>query len=93
MPLFKVPKRANDKAVAKKSKSKTRQTTTTIRGGSGLLCQINQIKAMVEKNLGQFKDDYLVIRTESDLTKYIDEVIKNGVVAIDTETTGLDQCI
>jgi len=89
MPLFKVPKRANDKAVAKKSKSKL-SATTTVRGGSGLLGQINQIKAMVEKNLGQFKDDYLVIRTVDDLAKYIDEVIKNGVVAIDTETTGLD---
>ena len=89
MPLFKVPKRANDKAVAKKSKSKL-SATTTVRGGSGLLGQINQIKAMVEKNLGQFKDDYLVIRTVDDLAKYIDEVIKNSVVAIDTETTGLD---
>lgn len=88
MPLFKVPKRADDRAVA--MKSKTKKTTTTIRGGSGLLGQINQIKAMVEKNLGQFKDDYLVIRTENDLAKYIDEVIKNGIVAIDTETTGLD---
>ena len=88
MPLFKVPKRADDKAIAKKSK--TRQTTTTVRGGSGLLGQINQIKAMVEKNLGQFKDDYLVIRNQDELHQYFIRCGTNNVVAIDTETTGLD---
>ena len=45
---------------------------------------------MVEKNLGQFKDDYVVIRTEEDLDVYFQHCILNGVVAIDTETTGLD---
>lgn len=89
MPLFKVPKRANDKAVAKKSKSKL-SATTTVRGGSGLLGQINQIKAMVEKNLGQFKDDYLVIRNQDELHDYFIKCGSNSVIAIDTETTGLD---
>lgn len=91
MPLFNVPKRAGreqDTTIAKKAKSKTKATTTV--KGSGLLGQINQIKAMVEKNLGKFKDDYVIIQTEEALHKYFMFCIDNGVISIDTETTGLD---
>ena len=92
MPLFNIPKRAGreqDNKLAKKSNT-SRKAQTTVRGGNSLLAQINQIKAMVEKNLGQFKDDYVIIRTEETLHKYFMWCIDNGVVAIDTETTGLD---
>ena len=92
MPLFSIPKRAGreqDNKLAKKSNT-SRKVQTTVRGGNSLLAQINQIKAMVEKNLGQFKDDYVIIRTEETLHKYFMWCIDNGVVAIDTETTGLD---
>lgn len=91
MPLFNVPKRAGreqDSAIAKKSNST--RTTTTVRGGSSLLGQINMIKATVEKNLGQFKDDYIVITNEVDLLAYFDCCRLNKVISIDTETTGLD---
>ena len=91
MPLFNVPKRAGreqDTAIAKKSKTSTR-STTTVKGG-GLLAQINQIRAMVEKNLGKFKDDYIVITEEHDLHNYLVDCVYNGVISIDTETTGLD---
>lgn len=91
MALFNVPKRAGreqDKAIASKSKSKTRSTTTV--RGSGVLGQINQIKAMVEKYLGKFKDDYVIITTEKQLHDYISRSIENRVISIDTETTGLD---
>ena len=92
MPLFNIPKRAGreqDNKLAKKSNT-SRKAQTTVRGGNSLLAQINQIKAMVEKNLGQFKDDYVIIRTEETLHKYFMWCIDNDVVAIDTETTGLD---
>jgi len=91
MALFNVPKRAGreqDRAIASKSKSKTRSTTTV--RGSGVLGQINQIKAMVEKYLGKFKDDYVIITTEKQLHDYISRSIENRVISIDTETTGLD---
>lgn len=92
MPLFSIPKRAGreqDSKLAKKSN--TRKTvSTTVRGGNSLLAQINQIKAMVEKNLGQFKDDYIIIRTEEELHNFFAKCVSNGVVSIDTETTGLD---
>ena len=91
MALFNVPKRPGreqDKAIAGKSKSRTR-ATTTVKGG-GLLGQINQIKAMVEKYLGKFKDDYEILTTEEDLDVYFQQCTLNGVISIDTETTGLD---
>lgn len=91
MPLFNVPKRAGreqDSAIAKKSNST--RTTTTVRGGSSLLGQINMIKATVEKNLGKFKDDYIVITTEEELSTYFSKCVHNHVISIDTETTGLD---
>lgn len=92
MPLFDIPVRAGrevDNKIAKKANSKVRQTATT-RGGSSLASKIAEIKARVETSLGQLKDDYIVIRTEEDLTYYIDRCISNNVISIDTETTGLD---
>ena len=92
MPLFKVPKRPgrnNDKALAAKAKKSVTSRTTTVKG-SGLLGQINQIKAMVEKYLGKFKDDYIIITTEYELLEYFENCWLNGVISIDTETTGLD---
>ena len=92
MPLFNVPQRAGkaqDRAVANKSKT-TVTATTSVKGGSSLLGRINQIKAVVEKNLGQFKDDYIIIRTEEELHNYLTECSYNNVISVDTETTGLD---
>lgn len=94
MPLFKVPKRAGreqDKAIAGKSKAKTR-SSATVKGG-GLLGQINQIKATVETHLGKFKDDYLVITDIEVLHDYIQASLYRKVIAIDTETTGLDPLV
>lgn len=91
MALFNVPKRPGreqDKAIASKSKSKSK-SATTLKGG-GVLGQINQIKAMVEKHLGEFKEDYLVITDEQKLGNYFAECAHNNVISIDTETTGLD---
>ena len=91
MALFSVPKRAGkaqDKAIAKSTK-KSASKSTTVKGG-GLLGQINQIKAMVEKHLGKFKNDYVIIQSEELLHKYFMFCIDNGVISIDTETTGLD---
>ena len=91
MALFTVPKRAGkeqDKAVVGKVKSKIKAPTTV--KGSGMLGQISQIKATVEKNLGKYKDDYEIITTEEDLDVYFQQCTLNGVISIDTETTGLD---
>lgn len=92
MPLFNIPNRPNKAdtvSLAKKSKT-TKKTQTTIKGGSSLIDKIASINALCESKLGKYKDRYAVIRTEEELHDYIDECIKNKVIAIDTETTGLD---
>lgn len=92
MALFDLtPQRATrdgDRRAVAKTQVK-RQAPVTVKGG-GLLDRINQIAAMVENNLGQYKDDYLIIRDVGALRRYVDVAISNGVISIDTETTGLD---
>ena len=92
MALFDVPARAgreSDNKIAKKANSKVRQTAT-VKGGSSLIEKIGAINALVEKNLGHLKDEYIIIRDEDVLKEYIDVCIYNKVISIDTETTGLD---
>ncbi|MCK9444566.1 MAG: DNA polymerase [Tissierellaceae bacterium] len=92
--LFNLPPRATkagDSLLAKKaSKAAQANVGITIKGGGGLLERISTISAMVNKNLGKYKDRYEVIRDEETFEKYIDECIKNGVISIDTETNSLD---
>ena len=83
MALFNVPKRAGksqDKAVAGKSKTRTKAPTTM---KSGLLGQISQIIATVEKYLGKYKDDYEIITSKERLKEYIDICIANDIISID----------
>jgi len=92
MPLFDVPVRAGreaDKKIAKKANSNVRQTAT-VKGGSSLIERIAAIKSLVDSKLGHLKDDYIIIQDEDVLKEYIDKCIDNGVISIDTETTGLD---
>lgn len=92
MPLFEVPVRAGkaqDSKIAKKAKTTTK-AATIVRGGNDLLGRINEIKAMVEKNLGEYADKYIVINTEDALREYIGQALDCKYISIDTETTGLD---
>lgn len=92
MALFEVPNRASkaqDKKIATKTKSK-KVSTPTVKGGNDILSRINQIKATVETNLGQYKEEYQVIRDKEVLHDFISECIGNGYISIDTETDGLD---
>ena len=50
---------------------------------------INRAKQLLEP----FKDNYIFIRDEEQLLEYVKECEKNGIVSIDTETTGLDPMI
>lgn len=92
MALFESPSRGNralDKSIAKKSKSKA---SSVVRGG-GLLARLNEIKAMVEKNLGEYRDKYMVINDIQVLDDYLNAGSENNYISIDTETTGLDPLI
>ena len=92
--LFNLPPRATkagDSLLAKKASKKNRATAgISIKGGGGLLERISTINAMVNKVLGKYQDRYEVIRDEESFEKYIDEAIKVGYIAIDTETNSLD---
>jgi len=91
--LFSLPPRATregDSAISKKASKKGQAANITIKGGGGLLDRISTITAMVNKNLGKYKDQYKVIRDSGELEQYIDEAIKNGIISIDTETNSLD---
>ena len=93
MALFKVPERAGrsaDSSIAKRANSTKKSSTTVKGGGGGLVERINTARALTEKNLGKYKDDYICIQDESVLITYFNHIIDYGVVAIDTETTGLD---
>lgn len=93
MPLFEIPKRtnnrANDKAILKQAKV-VNKATPTVKGGGSLFERIANIQKLVELHLGKYKDLFTLIQDEEHLRKYIDKCIKNGVISIDTETTGLD---
>lgn len=95
--LFDLPNRssrASDSKVAGKANQviKPAKTTrsTSVSSSSSLLEKIASINTLVSKTLGQYESEYVVIRDETGLEGYIDSSIENGVVAIDTETSGLD---
>ena len=71
-------------------KSKKRTATTSRRGGNSILDKVQAIIQMVRDNLGQFEAETLIIRDEQTLCEYVSKCTKNGTVAIDTETTGLN---
>lgn len=86
--LFDIPKRQNnDSAILKQAKSKKKAVTKSSGGIASLIAQIN---AAVEKYLGKYAEETLIIQDEQTLIEYIDKCIENGVISIDTETKGLD---
>lgn len=69
--------------LAKKAKPKTGKT-------NNLLTRINTIKQRVEENLGEYKDDYIILAKDEEIKNYFEQIRSNGIVGIDTETTGLN---
>ena len=87
MPLFDIPKRSdknNDVQLAKKSKI-TSKSTKTVKGG--IAGVIEAIVVNVERNLGNYKDKFIIIQDEQELRQYLEECKE---LSIDTETTGLN---
>lgn len=93
MALFEIPTRNNsresDSKIIKQSKT-VHKATPSIKGGSSLLERVSQAQDLVNRKLSKYKDKYILIQNEQILHNYIDECIKQGVISIDTETTGLD---
>ena len=76
--------------MAKKVNSKSAKSAPAVKGGSGLAGRISFIRSQIEANLGKYKDDYVILREEWELHNYLVDAIHNGIISIDTETTGLD---
>lgn len=79
-----------DMKLAKKSIATTTSNTVTIKGGGSLMDRIQSIVSLVNTKFADKKDSFLCIRSEYDFISYIDKCVENGVISIDTETTGLD---
>lgn len=94
MPLFDLPAtrstKASDNKIAKQSQAKAKKVPATVRGSGNISQRIASAKALVEKALGQLKEDYDIIWTRAKLHDYLTECLRQGVVSLDTETTGLD---
>ena len=76
-----------DKEIAKKLKDKTKRNAVVVKS-NGVLAKINSVRQFVEDHLGKYKDEYLTITDADVLRKYVADC--GGVIALDTETTGLD---
>ena len=90
LPIF---TRGQDKDLLKQilDKAKKPKTTApTLKGGNSLINKIQNIQQLVQQRLGHYAEELQLIQTQEDLKTYIDKAIENGVIAIDTETTGLD---
>ena len=91
--LFAVPERAgktSDAKIAKRANSKNNKSATTVRGGGDLAGSISMIRSLVETNLGYLREEHELIQDKQRLHEYITICIEQNVIAIDTETTGLD---
>lgn len=82
------PTRQTDLSLLKKVSNKV--PTQKVMRGNNITNLIEEIKIKVNKYLGEYANHVKSCRTEEELSSYIDVCIKNGIVALDTETTGLD---
>ena len=80
-----------DRDLLKKAATKKKSTTAvTLKGNGNLLDRIQAIISVVKQKFEGKEDELLLITEEKPLIEYIDKCIENGVISIDTETTGLD---
>lgn len=82
-------KRPSDKDLVKKSKSTT--TRSSIRGGgNNIASRIKVIVQVANQKLAHHKNDYEIITTVEALREYVNKAKENNIMALDTETTGLN---
>ena len=81
--------RESDKAVVSKARTR-QQSSVSVKGGGGLYEKVSTITSLVNSKLGKYKDEYLLLRTESEVIAYFDKIIEYGYASIDTETSSLD---
>jgi len=70
--------------------SKKNSSPVKLKSGETLSDKIKNMRVLVEKHLGKYRDNYVLIKEEEDLVKYLRVMAKDTIFAIDTETTSLD---
>ena len=79
-------KQIDTKAILKKAKEPKKITQVIKSSKVSIEEKIESIKDEVYRILGRYKEIVKCIRTLDEFNAYIDKSIKNGVIAIDTET-------
>lgn len=89
MGLFKIPTRIEQDihSVLKKAQQEYKPKIKV--KGNTLLDTLSAIAEKVNQNLGSEKDNYLCITSDEEFIKYCEQAVRDGTIAIDTETTGL----
>lgn len=87
---IKAPAGVSTSQVASKIKNSKRKVTTRKSTGSTIGDRIQLIRSKVEMELGDLKEQFILIRTEEELANYVDKCIENNIFAYDTETTSLE---
>ncbi len=87
---IKAPVGVNTSAVATKVQNSKKKVVTRRSTGSTIGDKIQLIRSKVEQELGDLKDNFILIQTEQELSNYIDKCIENNIFSFDTETSGLD---
>ena len=83
--------RESDKKILQKANTTQKIFTSKSRsGGKGLAERIASAEIEVNRYFSKFKNDFIIIRDEESLKNYIQNAITDGIIAIDTETDGLD---
>ena len=90
MPLFELPvmnvsSRERDKEIIEKAKNKVKPKKK-----NNIYDRMEETRRLVNSSLGKYKDEYYTILDYDEFDRYIAKANENGVIAIDTETTGLD---
>lgn len=75
-----------DKEILNKIKKTEKKAPKT----NDMISRINEIKRVVEDNLGKYKNDYKILITNEEIQAYFNKIYEKGICAIDTETTGLN---
>ena len=92
MALFNIPKRQEQDIHSIFLKAQEEQKPKIKIKGSGntLLTQISAITEEVKRTLGKEAENYLCITSDEEFIEYCKQAVRDGIVAIDTETDSLD---
>lgn len=90
LPSSRSTKKKDQKALKKIATPMQTSTAVTMKGTTKLVDRIQAIISLVKSKFKGKEDTLLLINQEQQLIDYIDACIANNIVAIDTETTGLD---